>query len=96
MYYFWKWTSTGYELQDGVLFYHSGPTNGSVPVNSIRKIETHSRAWGNIHAGLTFRGLMITYNKWDEIFIDPKDQEEFLQELLKLNPEIQIITPQHT
>src|SRR6188472_478028 len=44
-YYIWQWKGTYYELQDGQLFYRSGFTKGHIPVNSIRKIETHTRGW---------------------------------------------------
>src|SRR5690349_7720085 len=72
-YYIWQWTNTFYKLEGDELFYRSGFTKGHILVNSIRKIHIHSRAWGDTFAALTNRGLMITYNKWDEIFIAPKD-----------------------
>jgi hypothetical protein len=90
----WQWNGTYYELKDCHLHYRCGFTKGSLPVESIRKVETNTRAWGNVQAALAFKGMMITYNKWDEVFIAPKDETAFLKKLLELNPGIEVKKPQ--
>jgi len=40
--------------------------------------------------GFHHRGIEIIYNKYDDIFISPKNQEEFISNLLKINPNIEI------
>ncbi|MFC5272166.1 PH domain-containing protein [Adhaeribacter terreus] len=92
-YYLWQWFGTYYELRNGELYYRSGFTKGSIPVSSIRKIETHTRSWANTNAALANKGMMITYHKWDELFIAPKDEAGFLEALLEINPDIQIKNP---
>ncbi|MBK0403458.1 PH domain-containing protein [Adhaeribacter sp. BT258] len=92
-YYGWKWRGTHYELRNGTLIYRSGFTRGSIPINRIHKIETQTRSWANVNATLASKGMMITYNKWDELFISPKDETGFLEALLQENPAIQVRKP---
>ena len=37
---------------------------------------------------LSHIGLIITYNKYDDIYISPEKQEEFIATLHRLNPNI--------
>ncbi|WP_282788092.1 PH domain-containing protein [Flavobacterium croceum] len=39
---------------------------------------------------LSLDRIAIVYNKYDEIFISPKEREEFIKELLKVNPAIEV------
>ena len=89
-YYTWQWFGTFYEIRNGELFYRSGFTKGSIQISKIRKIETHTRSWANTNAAIANKGMMITYNKWDEVYIAPKDEAAFLAALLQINPEIEI------
>jgi hypothetical protein len=34
--------------------------------------------------------LVIKYNKFDEIYISPKDKQLFVNELIKINPNIEV------
>jgi hypothetical protein len=36
-------------------------------------------------------GIIVRYNKYDEIYISPPDNNEFVEELLKINPEIEVV-----
>lgn len=39
---------------------------------------------------LSIDRIAIVYNKFDEILISPKDREDFIKELLKVNPTIEV------
>ena len=39
---------------------------------------------------LSLDRIAIVYNKFDEILISPKDREDFIKELLKVNPNIEV------
>jgi hypothetical protein len=35
--------------------------------------------------------IAVVYNKYDEVLISPKEREDFIAELLKINPNIEIV-----
>ena len=58
----------------------------SIDINSIRKIEK-SRSILSAPAASMNR-IEIHYNKFDSILISPKDQQEFINDLCQINPNI--------
>jgi hypothetical protein len=40
---------------------------------------------------LNTKGLVVYYNRYDEIYISPKKEAIFLEELLKINPKIEVV-----
>jgi hypothetical protein len=55
-------------------------------IQSIKKIEKTRSMLSSPAASLD--RLEITYNKWDFVFISPKDKAAFVAQLKQLNPEI--------
>jgi hypothetical protein len=55
-------------------------------IQSIKKIEKTRSMLSSPAASLD--RLEITYNKWDFVFIAPKDKAAFVAQLKQLNPEI--------
>ena len=89
----WILLDTKYILKENKIFYNSGPFRGTIDIKNIRKIQHHS----GIIVPVTFKpalntkGLIIHYNSFDDIYISPKQEDLFLKELLKVNPNIEII-----
>lgn len=89
----WILLDTKYSIKENNIFYNSGPFRGTIAIESIRKIEHHS----GIIVPVTFKpalntkGLIIHYNSFDDIYISPNQEELFLEELLKINPNIEVI-----
>ncbi len=89
----WILLDTKYILKENKIFFYSGPFRGSIAIDSIKKITHHS----GIIVPVTFKpalntkGLIIHYNSFDDIYISPKQEELFLEELLKVNSNINII-----
>jgi hypothetical protein len=46
--------------------------------------------WVGRKFGLASKGMIISYNRFDEIYFTPKEQDLFLEELQKINPNIKI------
>lgn len=74
------------------LHWKSGPFNGKIAIGKIHKIEYHKgivvpTIW---KPALSHIGLIITYNKYDDIYISPENQEEFIATLQRLNLNITI------
>ncbi|ESU28650.1 hypothetical protein FLJC2902T_12410 [Flavobacterium limnosediminis JC2902] len=89
----WTLSDTKYRISDNNLKYYSGPIRGKIDIRQIRKIEHVKTVFVSaiLKPALGSHGLMITYNKFDDIYISPKDKENFIAELLKINPNIQIV-----
>ena len=89
---FWTYKTTRYTIKNGILHWKSGPFYGEIVINSITKITHHN---GIIvptfrKPALSHIGLIITYNKFDDIYISPEKSENFLAQLLEINPNITI------
>jgi hypothetical protein len=89
---FWTYRTTNYTINDTILHWKSGPFHGKIVINSITKITHHNGIivptfW---KPALSHIGLIITYNKFDDIYISPERSAEFLSQLIKINPNITI------
>lgn len=63
--------------------------NERIDISKITKIEKSNSVLSS--PALSLDRLRIRYNKYDEILISPKEKKEFTDELLKINPNIEII-----
>lgn len=84
---------TEYKIKDKFLYWQSGPFYGKIDIKSIRKIEHHDgifvpTVW---KPALSQIGLIITYNNYDDIYISPEKESKFIDNLVQINPEIEII-----
>ena len=58
-----------------------------IPFATIKKIERQeSVLYGGWKMSTAIKGLIITYNKYDELLISPENEDEFI---IKLNSKIQ-------
>lgn len=83
---FW---STSYNISDHKLIVKSGMlVNTTIDIHSIRKIKkTNSPASA---PALSFDRIEISYGKYDQIIISPRDKEGFIKDLLSLNNQIEV------
>ena len=84
----WTWFGTYYRVAGNHLTYRCGPLHGRIPIQDIRIIKQHERLWSGLRPALGFRGMVVHYDKWDEIYISPERQEEFIERLKRVNPGI--------
>ncbi|HEX8574902.1 MAG TPA: PH domain-containing protein [Flavobacterium sp.] len=83
---------TRYVINGNFLYCYSGLFRSKIDINTIRKIEVnnHFMKSSALKLGLSHKGLIIYYNKFDDVFITPKDNEVFIETLLQMNPMIAI------
>ena len=88
----WVLLDTRYVIKNHFLLYRSGPFRGRIDITKIRKIRFHSGLFVpvSMKPSLDTNGLIITYNQFDDVFISPKNKTDFLAELRKVNPDIEI------
>ncbi|GET46269.1 PH domain-containing protein [Capnocytophaga felis] len=60
-----------------------------IDIETIRKIRKSNSILSSPAA--SFDRIEILYNKYDDILISPKDRTVFISDLLKINPNIEII-----
>lgn len=57
-----------------------------IDIKTIKKIySTHNPLSS---PALSLDRIAVVYNKYDEVLISPKEREDFIRELLKINPNI--------
>ena len=84
---------SNYKISDNKLLVKAIEGKKTIDVKNIRKIEKGNSIWtsGWFYFWYPYqKGLNIHYNKYDEIFINPEQQEEFIAKLLDINPSIEI------
>jgi len=62
-----------------------------IPFSEITRVTT-TKAWKYIGMkyGASSKGLVLHYEKYEEVYLSPKPSTEFLNQLLLRNPEIKI------
>ncbi|NHM01964.1 PH domain-containing protein [Flavobacterium difficile] len=63
--------------------------NERIDISKITKIEKSNSVLSS--PALSLDRLSVRYNKYDEVLISPKEKKAFIDELLKANPNIEIL-----
>lgn len=89
----WILADTNYKIGEKKLFYASGPIRGCIKIAEIRKIEPWNKWYLNsfIKPALDKDGMIIHYNKFEDIYISPKEKEKFIAVLREINPDIEVV-----
>ena len=86
----WVYFSTEYELTQSELKYKSGPLSGEIKIERIREIIKDRTLWSNLKSATAKNGLIIKYEKYEQIYISPKTNESFIEKILEINENIKI------
>jgi len=86
----WFWFDTGYVIKEEKVYYRSGFIRGSIAISTIREVDKSSRGFVGMKASIALKGIVIRYNKWDELLISPLNADEFINKLTEMNPAIQV------
>jgi hypothetical protein len=89
----WVLLDTRYVIKNNFLLYRSGPIRGRVDITKIKSIKRFSglNVPVMLKPALDTKGFIVTYNQFDDLFISPKMSDQFLEEIKKINPKIEII-----
>ena len=87
----WFWFYTYYVINNNKLFYRSAFIRGAIDIGSIREVTKNVRGYTGLKAAISTKGIVIKYNKWDDIFISPLDADAFINKLKEINPQIEVI-----
>ncbi|MEL0455179.1 PH domain-containing protein [Flavobacteriaceae bacterium SZ-1-7] len=88
---FWLYFGTSYKLskEDG-LVYKSGPFRGKIGTDRITEIVKGKTLWVGFRPATSRKGLIVKYDKFNELYISPKTNESFIEKILELNSKIKI------
>lgn len=87
---FWLHFGTNYELSENGLVYRSGPFKGKINLDRINEIVKGKTVWVGFKPATSRKGLIVKYDKYNEIYISPKTNESFIEKLLELKNNIKI------
>lgn len=88
---FWLYFGTHYKLsQEDGLLYRSGPFYGKIKIDRITEIIKGKTLWVGLKPATSRKGLIIKYDKYNEIYISPKTNDNFIEKLLELKSDIKI------
>jgi hypothetical protein len=87
----WIYIDTSYTLVDDTLLYRSAFIRGSISINNIQKVIKGKTAWSGIRPATALNGLLIVFDKADEIYISPENNDQFVSELLRRNERIKVL-----
>lgn len=86
----WIYFDTSYKLNQEEFSYKSGPFRGKIEISRINEVIKGKTMWSGIKPATAQKGLIIKYEKYDEIYISPRTNDLFIEKLLELNSEIRI------
>ena len=86
----WIYFDTSYKLNQEEFSYKSGPFRGKIEINRINEVIKGKTMWAGLKPATAQKGLIIKYDKYNEIYISPRTNDLFIETLLDLNSEIRI------
>lgn len=86
----WIFWGTNYTLTQEKIKINSGPVKFNMRIENISEIIVHTTLWVGWKPATAMNGIIIKYNRFDEIYISPKTNEIFVREILKINPKIKV------
>ena len=87
----WMYFDSSYHIKEGELLYRLAFFRGQIAIGSIREITVGETLWVGMKPALARNGLVVKYNKFDEIYIAPLDNYDLVDALVAVNPEIKIV-----
>lgn len=83
--------TTHYTFDKDSLICRSSFLKRTIPYSSITKIEQHKGLYAGWKFSLSSKGILIKYKKYDELYISPEDQDQFIQDLQEKNLAIKVV-----
>ena len=85
--------NTYYQIKDDKIFWVTGPIKGQLEIAKISQLKKAKSVWeidSLIKPILSNRPLLLRYSKFDDFPVSPAEEQEFIQELLAVNPTITV------
>jgi len=86
----WLWFATYYTVDDTHIHYRSGPLRGKIAIAAIREVKRDTTLWVGFRPALARKGIIVKYNKYDDIYFSPDSNDAFIKALLEVRPDIPV------
>jgi len=83
--------TTHYLVDENRFSYRSLFFSGVIEISNIKKMEVGKTLWVGLKPATAMAGIIIHYNSFDEIYISPENNKDFVHTLLEINPSIQVV-----
>lgn len=84
----WPFLGTKYMLSNNTFIYRSGLFSGKIDIKRIIEIEKRKTLWVGFKPATARGGLIIKYEKYNEIYISPETNETFINCILAIKSDI--------
>ena len=82
--------TTYYTVDDTYLTCHIIGFRKKISLEDITKIEQQKGLYVGLKINTAWKGLVVSYGKWDEILISPADEAEFIAAVKAKNPSLTV------
>ena len=82
---FWMYFGTFYRLSTEGLYYQCGPLKGNIKLDRITEVVKNRTMWVGFRPATARKGLIVKFDRFNEIYISPKTNDAFIAKLLELN-----------
>jgi len=86
----WPYLDTQYQIDGQMFKYKSAYIKGEIEINKIRSILKGRTRWVGIKPALATGGMIIKYNRFDDVYVAPVSNEALIRGLLAINENIQV------
>lgn len=82
--------TTYYTVDDAYLTCHILGFRKKISIQEITKIEQQKGLYAGLKINTAWKGLVVSYGKWDDILISPANEAGFIAEIKAKNPSLQV------
>src|SRR5690606_37893931 len=87
----WLFFGTNYELKNDKFIYRNGTISGKIDIDRIKEIEKGKTLWVGYRPATARGGLIIKYDKFNELYISPETNDTFIDAILLIKSDIKIV-----
>lgn len=87
----WALFYTYYKIEGNKLFYRSGYIHGEIDISCIKEIVKGKTRWIGFKPALATNGIIVKYNRYDDVYIAAKNNDALIADLQKLNANITLV-----
>ena len=81
--------TTFYTIDEEQLVCHFFGFKKKIRLSEIRRIEPQKGFYAGLKINTAWKGLVVSYGKWDEILISPAKEQLFIETIKAKNPTLQ-------
>lgn len=87
----WVYSTTVYGIEGPFFHYRSAFIKGKIDILTITRLEVGKSLWVGTKPALAKKGLIITYNRFDEIYVAPLSNSDLVAAFIAINPNIEVV-----